>query len=241
MLIVLANRSDAAARLLAQRWTDTVFLSPQYLSGRGWCHELGGRRSKQQVELHESISIGGLPISAAQIDGVYTRISGVFEHDLIEIRAEDRAYVAAEMNAFLLSWLTNLRCRVVNRPTFQGLCGPNLRPEAWIHIAAMHGIPVVTILRDSNGYQSRDVKLTEQVTIVGDHAFGYSEIRARQWARELAECVGLDLVTVSFNITATGPLFLEASPWLDLSGPGIEDAVLDLLRNGRSSAPEESK
>jgi hypothetical protein len=46
------------------------------------------------------------------------------------------------MKAFLLSWLSQLNCLVLNRPTPLCLSGPSWRPEQWTYAAAQLGIPV---------------------------------------------------------------------------------------------------
>ncbi len=229
MLIILASSNDRVARDLAVRWPRTLLLTPQDLSRRGWRYEVPVPPGSARGERAESAVAAGAVIRAADIAGVYTRLPGVFEYELPEIRIEDKEYVAAEMNAFLLSWLTSLPCTVLNRPTIMGLAGPNLRPEAWTRVAAELDIPVRSTRRGSDGYQPHATPKAEQLSVVGGACFGDVDPLARRWARTLADHMGLVLLTVAFERSAGKTRFLEAHPWLDLTIPGVEDALRDLL------------
>ena len=68
---------------------------------------------------------GGSVFPVSEVTGVLTRRPHVFEVELMQVAVEDRPFVAAEINAFLLAWLSSLRCPVINRPS--GTCP--LRPS----------------------------------------------------------------------------------------------------------------
>jgi hypothetical protein len=125
MLVIVASRYDSEAQALASRWGDhdAHVLSCQDLSVTGWRNCLPDRRASTAV-------IGGRVISDADITGVLTLLPCVMTHELLHIVPEDRAYVAAEMMAFLVSWLHGLAAPVINRPTPVCLMGPNWRARA---------------------------------------------------------------------------------------------------------------
>jgi hypothetical protein len=230
MRIILASSNDALARKLTARWPDTLLLTPRDLSRCGWRYDVPAPPGPSGEEWAGRAVAAGAMVRTAAISAVYTRLPGIFAHDLADIRIDDREYVAAEMNAFLLSWLTSLRCTVVNRPTIMGLAGPNLRPEAWTQRAAEAGIPVRCMARGSDGYEADAPQPpTRQVTIIGSACFGETDELARRWARNLADQMGLTLLTVAFEWRAGPTNFLQAHPWPDLTAPGVENAVLDLL------------
>jgi hypothetical protein len=164
------------------------------------------------------------------ISAIYNRLPWVFKHELSEIRKEDKQYVAAEMNAFLLSWLSSLRCPVVNRPSPLGLAGPNLRPEAWTLLAARENIPVRPVLRGSSGYQADDVPRLDVVTVVGEQCFGHVDFVMQRQAQSLAKAAGVELLTLAFDCGASDAPFIWAEPWADVKIPGVENAILNLLR-----------
>jgi hypothetical protein len=118
---------------------DICVLTCKDLSIGGWRHYLNLNSSLNSVSV-----IGGKEIPTRYIEGVLTRLTYITHHELPHITLKDREYVASEMMAFLVSWLSFLRCPVLNRPSTPiCLCGPNWRQEEWIHAASKVGIPVL--------------------------------------------------------------------------------------------------
>jgi hypothetical protein len=144
VLVVVASHWDSAAQSFVERRTahSVHLMTPNDLSQVGWSHRLGDAAGSTAV-------IAGRQISALDVAGVVTRLPSVAERDLPYITPVDRAYVAAEMNAFLLSWLTELKCPLLNRPSPQCLSGPYWRPEKWVQTADRLGIPVIPTLAGS--------------------------------------------------------------------------------------------
>ena len=70
------------------------------------------------------------------LQAVLTCRPAVLAEELGRIAADDRSYVAAELNAFLVAWLSALPSRVVNRPTPRSLCGPAWNRVQWQAAAA---------------------------------------------------------------------------------------------------------
>jgi hypothetical protein len=232
MLVIVAGRYDSEAQALASRWRDhdAHVLSCEDLSVTGWCHRLPDRGASTAV-------IGGRVISDAEITGVLTLLPCVTTQELVHIVPEDRAYVAAEMMAFLASWLHGLTCLVLNRPTPVSLMGPIWRREQWVHAAARIGIPIRPICRRSglNTAPSADVAEVSPVTVtvVGDRWFGEADSVLAEHARRLAVTAGLDLLTVHFDGPEASARLLGADLRPDLSSPEIADAMLDTLRRRR--------
>src|SRR5271170_1683143 len=150
MLIILAGEQDEVARDLTRRWSsfDGHLMTPKDLSQPGWRHRPGFRNARLprgQKERPGEPSpdssdqdvavVDGRTVSVERIDGVLTRLAGVYEWELAHIVPGDRAYVSAEMTAFLLSWLSELDCPILNRPTPTCLSGPGWRQEQWINFA----------------------------------------------------------------------------------------------------------
>jgi hypothetical protein len=96
------------------------------------------------LDLNSTSVIGGKQISIRNIKGVLTRLAYITDHELPHITVNDRPYVASEMMAFLVCWLSFLKCPILNRPTTSScLCGPNWRHEQWVHAASKVGISVL--------------------------------------------------------------------------------------------------
>jgi hypothetical protein len=58
----------------------------------------------------------------------------------VEADAVDREYAVMEMHAFLLSWLSSLKCVVINRPNPRSLGGAIRGPAEWLLLAGRAGL-----------------------------------------------------------------------------------------------------
>jgi hypothetical protein len=226
VLVVVASRQDEAARSLVTRWTahDARLLTCEDLSRPGW------RYDPEASHLATAV-VGGRRVRCREISGVLTRLACVGEWDLEHIAAVDRAYVAAEMTAFLLAWLSGLTCPVVNRPTPLCLSGPNWRPEQWTHAAAGLGIPIRSVDRRV-ARRSAEVSPVgaasspTTVTVVGSRCLGTEEEILRVQARRLAEAAGVSLLGVRFGGRDGEYTFLGADLWPDPSTDEVAGGVL---------------
>ena len=240
VLVVVAGRHDAIASAFAAQHASAGvgLLTPADLSRPGWrfAFDTNGPRSEG------SAVVGGRVVAVDEISGVLTRLPAVTPAELPAIVPDDRDYVAAEMTAVLLAWLSSLSCRVVNRPTTTCLAGPNWRPERWVYLAAQLGIPfreachaVEPGRTPSAGAVATDSTAEPLVTVnvVGERCLGTDDERLAVAARRLADAVGAGLLAVHFDPVdqpeGTSPRFVAATPWPDLSRPEVGDAVLDLL------------
>jgi hypothetical protein len=135
------------------------------------------------------------------------------------IRAPDRVYVAAELTAFLRSWLSALPCPVINRPGTT----PS-RPELWTRLAVRLGIPVEPIEQRSQAarvWPSSD----STMVVVGHEVFGdIQDPTLAVHARALATASGTNLLRVDF----TSGRFRRANPSPELE-PLHADALLRFL------------
>jgi hypothetical protein len=234
MLVIFATRTDPEPRSLAERWAahDAAVLTCEDLSAAGWRHHLPRRAAGSAV-------VGGRTIPTAEIAGVLTRWPSVFEQELGQIVAERRAYVASEMTAFLRSWLTELDCPVVNRPSAASLIGPNWRPEQWVHAAAGLGIPVRPVRRLVRLAGAAEPPPAPQeapyttVTVVGEAVFGAADPALARHARRLAAAAGVELLAVHWNGPEGDAKLLSADLLPPLGDGAVADALLALLLDRR--------
>jgi hypothetical protein len=233
MIVILASRHDPTAPALASRWAaqDAAVLTCSDLSTAGWHDPLADAGAGAAV-------IAGRRVGAGAIRAVLVRLPWVSEAELAHVVAEDRPYVAAEMSAFLVSWLSRLRCPVVNRPSPVGLNGPSWRPERWLHLAGRLGIPVRASRRqvvlgaeEPTSYEGG----TATVTVVGDRSFGAEDGTLRELALRLATAAGMDLLDVHFAGPDAGAPLVGVNPLPDLSAPEVADAALECLMGGGTS------
>ncbi len=196
---------------------------PRDLSVAGWRHHVGGAGEEWAVASGELLRV-------AAIDGVVTRLPVVRVQDLPHIAAEDREYVAIEMNAFLVSWLTRLRCPVLNQAAAMSLMGPNRSRERWLWLAANAGLKLASPLYLVPGDDSP--LATASVTVVTDRWFGAVAPELGAQALCLAKRAGVDLLTVQFDTTDRDASFVCAELTIDVSSDEVADALLARLDAG---------
>ena len=213
--------------MLSDRGADVRVLACEDLSVAGWRHDPGSPDTSVVV-------VGGEAIAAAGIEGVLTRRSRVLEWELARIVPADRPYVAAEMTAFLRSWLSGLGCPVLNPPVSTCLSGPGWCREEWVRAAAHLGIPVRPVrwrLDDSADAPEDEPAFT--ATVVGERCLGAANHASSRWAQLLARAAGVDLLAVRFGETKSGIELIDADPWPDVSEPEVADEILEYFGEGR--------
>jgi hypothetical protein len=209
VLLVLASQWDQHAAALVDGWKCARLLTPDDLSVEGWVYRTSGPEEAVIVA-------SGKRIRAVEITGVFTRLPHVMPHELIRIVPADRNYVAAEMQAFLLAWLTSLRCPVVNLPSPRCLAGPAWGRERWVYEAAKLGIPVVEFERSTAGGRE-NLPTSNVVTVIGPTVLGTRDERLKEHAARLTRAAGMTALAVGFRDQE----FLTASPWIDISNASI--------------------
>jgi hypothetical protein len=194
---------------------------------------VAGWRYSPQAPEESAAVIEGQVVAVKDIDAVFTRLPCVFDYDLVQIVRADRAYVATEMTAFLTSWLDELTCLVLNRPTPACLAGPNWRVEQWVYTAARIGIPVQSVrrYRTSAADNAPDGRGSPpvSVTVIGERCFGAVVPSLAQQARRLASAANVDLLGVHFSGPDEGALFVGADLFPDVNDDTLASAILEYL------------
>jgi hypothetical protein len=232
MIVIVANQGDESARLLAARWSEygALLLSPRDLSTSGWLYNPIATEANAAV-------IGRRLICSSEITGVLTRLPWVSQYELTHIVPDDRAYVASEMNAFLLALLDGLACPLLNRPTPACLSGPGWRNEQWVHCAARLRIPVCPVRRQTGRLEglppAGSGSASKIVTVVGHRCFGDAGATLADRARQLAAAAGVDLLAVHFQDVNGEFRLLNADFWPDINSADVADAIFDYFREGR--------
>jgi hypothetical protein len=228
VLVIVGSRHDPGAASLVRRWqtSGAALMTCEDLSVSGWRFYVGCSGTATAV-------VSGGVIAVDEITGVLTRRPWVLEAELQHIAAADREYVAAEMTAFMVAWLSRLPCPVLNRPTSGCLSGPHWSSLQWRHLASRLRIPVQP---PTSAAPDRVVDLT----VVAGQCFGRADSALAAQAIELAAAAGVGLLGVRFGGDEAGARFLSANPWPDLSENAISDAVgVYLAAGGTRSVSEE--
>jgi hypothetical protein len=230
MIVIVASRWDTVAENAATDWAGQPvgIMTARDLSRAGWCVRQGA--CDASTANHCAV-IDGRAIADDEITGVLTRLSWITEAELPEIVERDRAYVAAEMNAFLVFWLSGLTCPVLNNPTPTCLSGPGWRPERWTRAAAEIGMPVHAVERDTRPHRAQPPtdSSTYAVTVVGSQVFGAVDAELKRHARRLAELAGVSLLTVRFAERERGAAFAGTDLFPPLDDAAVRAAVLEHL------------
>lgn len=234
MHVVVASRSDQTAQALAGRWAahhgcDVALLTCAGLSVAGWSHRVGA--PDQTIAVLE-----GRQLRSIAIDGVLTRLAYVTPDELPHIAASDRAYVAQEMTAFLLSWLSSLACPVLNPPWPDCLAGPGWTQERWLLLAGQLGIPVQPLTRQAvwadepPSAPSALPALPARASVAGGGCFGAVDPALADHALRLASASGARMLNVYFSSPGADARLVGVDLWPDVSSPEIGDAALAYLR-----------
>lgn len=190
-LLLLARTNDTVVRTLQQQAPQRlVHATIADLSCAGWRYQSG--RPEQA-----SACAAGRAISAERIAAVVCRITAVVPSDLPHVHRDDRAYVVAEMNAFLRAWLAQFAGVRFNEPTWASLAGPGWHPLQWTWLVAQTGVPVAAS-PSSPTDGTRVAHDTVTATIVGHEVFGVTDSTLVDYVRRIARGVRSELLAVTF-------------------------------------------
>jgi len=250
LIVIVASRWDDSARALAGRWAgcDARVMTPRDLSRPGWRQRFGSS-GRIGDGTGSTLVVDGRIEPQDRVAGVLTRLAGVAEQELGHIEPADRAYVAAEMTAFLLGWLASLTCPVVNRPTPACLTGPGWGRERWALLAARSGMLVEPIRSGTfSGTCSRTSAVGTagqpdpgpdacSVTVAGESCFSEADPQLREQARRLARLAGVEVLGVRFTSPASSSArFLGVDLQPEITGEPEARAVLETLLSAKRAA-----
>jgi hypothetical protein len=232
MIVIVASRYDAPACRLKDRWAGAgarLFTCAD-LSISGW-------RCRINDPFNSTAIIDGVEVKPSDIGGVLSRLQWIWEGELEGIVADDRAYVAAEMSAFLVFWLSALSCPILNRPTANSLNGSGWGSERWNFAAFKAGMRVSPIQRRASlasaSIEDSEVHNGRQqisVTVVGDRCLGDADKTLLEQARRLANIAKMDFLTVQFSSAEANAAFVGVNIFPDIDNNSVADAALSYFR-----------
>jgi len=211
VIAIVASDLDPEVRSLAVEWRSAgaAVLSAIDVCSAGWQMRVPAAESGTAV-------VAGRRVRTSEIRGVLVRRPAVLAEELTCIDRQDRTYVAAEANAFLVAWLHALDCPVVNRPSAGSLCGPAWNRLQWKIACARERIAWV---------DARDDAGTRDVVVCGDHALFAKTAAQREAALRLARVAHTTLLGIRFRRGAVCGVTVAPS----LSTEEVRTALLDLL------------
>jgi hypothetical protein len=214
-IVIVSSHSDASKEVFVSHDSECNIriFTPLDLSTTGWHY--------RNSDMTEGVCvIGSEAMSYGEIDGVIVRLPAVSHSDLPHIIEVDRTYLAAEMTAFLLAWLSSLKCPMLNRPTSSCLSGPYLRQEQLTYFVAQLGVPVVSC-RKVVGYglkrRQEEIKERSTVIIVGKRHVGNVHPILVHYAQRIAKALNVEFFAVSFSRPDKEGRFIGIDLWPDIS------------------------
>jgi hypothetical protein len=231
VIAILARAGDEEATALVERWAarGAELLTPVDLSTAGWRFLPGNPNAGIAV-------IAGRKVPVPEIEAVVTRITFLSADDLPTLIPAERPYAAAEMSAFLVAWLGEMTCPVINRPQAGSINGPPWQADDWQLAAGAVGVPVaprhvrVSLGADLQGFG----RVGRVVNVVGDECIGGSGT-LRRYAMRLARHAKVDSLCVGFRGGPRKEIFVGADVCVDLSKPAVVRAMWGHL-SGRMAA-----
>jgi hypothetical protein len=191
-------------------------LEPSGLSAPGWAHD-PDRPEEDRLVLDGEIC------PARRLAAVITALDAVVPADLPHVRAGDRGFVAAEMTAFLRSWLQTLACPVLDPPTALALSGAAGDRATWSRATALLAVAdrqatAVPVLR------------TRAVTVIGGRVVGPAPAPAAATALSLVRAAGVTAARLTLTDDAHEPALYAAAPWWCAPSPAALRALLAHVR-----------
>jgi hypothetical protein len=211
VIAVLASQFDPEAQALVAAWSDAgaALLSAEDLCTSGWIFYPSDPAKGVAI-------VSGRRVKISELRAVLTRRPAVVAEELACINSADRAYVAAETNAFLVAWLSALPCRVVNRPAPNSLCGPAWDALHWRAAATKAGL-----VWDNSPTRRQP----HSVVVCGPNALFARNQQEKVLALTLARAASVELLAVRFR----GGKICGACVAPDLTNEQVRGALLKLL------------
>jgi hypothetical protein len=227
MIVVFAREHDEDAKQIVRGWKDhgAMLMLPRDLSSAGWSCTSSEPSASTFV-------IAGQTYPATAIIGWLTRHPAIFPVDLPHIAESDRGFVASEMNAFLVYWLSTLCCPVLNRPTPRTLAGPGWDLEHWVHNASKLGIQTQNLERSIKVSVSNPTPNDPSdfdLVVIGERCFGEANSSLSEKVVALASLANVGFVGFGFKAAAGEHRLIRVEPFPKLHNPAIERAVLAYL------------
>jgi hypothetical protein len=226
-LLVLARAGDVAIRALqTQARQPVVHASIPDLSCAGWRY-VSGRPDQA------SVYASGRVIPAARIAAVLCRLDTIAPSDLPHVHRDDRAYVAAELNAFLRAWLTQFRGVRFNEPSWVSLAGPGWDALQWAWFVRRLGVPVAASAHRSTELRASGREIV-RVIVAGDDVFGITDPTLATYALRIARATRSCSLRITF-IHDHRWQFVSADPRPDIDS--VSASALLRLAFASDSAP----
>jgi len=180
------------------------------------------------------ITVGGTKTRAGEIAGVISTISYFLPQELYYIEPADREYVCAELSAFFIYFLSELRCRKLNPPSAKRLSGLGMHRIECLKVAHGCGVPVWPV-HLNNGVplpagEPQGLRCLSS-TIIGDSVVeDGTPDRICGYMRSLSRAFSMPYLSCVFVSPGEGGYFLaDLASVPDIATPRNREAVVRFL------------
>lgn len=231
MWLVVAATGDPSAARLAACWPSRAvhILTAATLAQEGWAYAPGDALASQ-------LPLGQTRARGADVEAVLVRAECIDPADVPFVIDEDRAFVAAEMTAFLTAWLDELPARMLNRPHPGNLAGPSFLQAQWRQLARRLHIPRASVGLEACAPTASGLPAWGRVwptaTVVGERVFGGVGDTLKERALRLARAAEVALLGVYFDDHGSRGGLVGARTVPDLDAPEVVEAVGRWLAGG---------
>jgi hypothetical protein len=188
-------------------------LQPANLSAPGWAHDPEDSDGSRIV-------IDGEASPASDLTAVITALDEVAPGDVPHVRGVDRAFVAAEMTAFLRGWLATLACPVVDPPTTLALSGRAADRAVWSAAAASAGVT------QRLAFPIPGIRGIAVTVAAGQIAGPRPAPGLASAALAATQAAGVTGARLTFTDEAGEPVLCGAVPWWHAPGASALNALL---------------
>lgn len=228
-LLVIAEANDADAvwcrQALAESFRGPVVqVTPsEIVMAPQLSHRLGTDHESVQLRLARGLTLDGHGLA-----GVVNRIQRLPDRHFVQAQGTEHGYAAAELQAFVLGWLSALTCPMFNAPTPACLFGPAHADLTARHMAALAGWAV------ADAPDTTQVLAPLQVHWVLDQAVLGPDLPPQEQhaMQALSALWGARLLQVQSRPGPQAREFVSASSWVDfrVAGPALAHALVQRSR-----------
>lgn len=230
MILLLASIVDEAAVAFAKEFADVT--AALVLA----CRDLAEERTVLRYPdfYLSSLTVGGIEVPVAQIDGVINLLPGVLPDELFFYGAGETEYQASEFHALLTFFLSALKCPVVNRATPSALSGPYTNAIGWCHLARQMDIPVSPMTLDTddlaNPFTPRRAETTFEVICLDGHLIRASGTVADRNTVALSRKARVEYLKAVYESSEAGPpRFVTANAVPDVRSAATRQALINFF------------
>ena len=225
--LLLAHREDKRLmQLLLLRCAreDVRVVTPADLSRAGWVHDPHAPQA-------DRMALGDAIFGTDHISAVVTALDFVYPADLPHVHPEDQAFVAAEMTAFLRSWLRCLPCPVIDPPTSSELSGRAGDPSVWSEAVGQ------THVRDGRWAPWPQLKGVSIAVVAGHAIAGTSDTATVRIAERLTAAAGVGAAYFTFLDDGHAPALVNALPWWRRPTVATLSAIIEYAGAAQNTSP----